>query len=491
MRGDAIPYIAMIKPAIAGILRRARYATVAAALLTALIGCNQTITSNPIVVYYSGSINVNFNWIGGVPDCVECAQTYVTVYTSEMGDFNYGPFTFSYDGVYLSQVLGGHNRIFTIWVTDNAGDTLYRGVLSDVHITSGVENPSVTVDIYGKGWYTLSVSQPSASWGLDKVRMSGDGSGWIAGSDNLGDHGVIFRGGNDIWALDSLQVSSSNYWALRSVVPSGDGAWAVGEDKQHGSGIILRNDGTIWHDDVTEPVVPGPWRLNGVDMIADIAGWAVGESESSTPESGVVLQYDQSGWTLYGPLNLPNCAFNDIAAISTAEFIIGGEDKSASTGFVLDWRMGNTITYTPAAMGDCTGEWAIKDVYAVEASDWWAAGSCDNGGGSTFGLAFHYTSASGEMLRQTISGITGNWTLEGIWADASGEAWAVGNTPTAAVILRLSGGEWSQVTPLMPPGDSLSWSLQSVDFPATGWGYAAGTDLTNNRGIILRYGFPK
>lgn len=447
--------------------------------------CDNTVEADPIIVQYSGSVMLSFNWKDARTDCPECTSTYVKVKTERYGDFDYGPYPFSFAGIHLAEVLSGYGHTVIAWVTDAGGTVIYRGVVNGVNILGGIENPAIEVDLYPRGWYPVTTSQPSINWGLNDVRMTNTGNGWIAGWDTAGARGVVFRGGADSWVLDTVPVTSTSTWKLNSIADAGDGAWAVGRDEQNSKGIILRNAGGLWVDDVAEPTVSANWELFGVDFYQTDNGWAVGrDNENST---GVILKYQTNWQAVAGPIALTDYTLIDVEALSNG-FIACGRDNTAGVGFLLQWNGTNYTIHQPPAgdVADCHTAWELRDVYAVSDNEWWAVGYCESNLDPAFGMVFHYTTDLG-LTRDLLPGPAGDWELNGIWADESGEAWAVGVAGGRGIIFqRDSVGNWSEVV----PNTSLTnWSLNAVDF-STDWGYAVGIDNTSQRGVILRYPFP-
>lgn len=450
--------------------------------------CDSTIEADPVIVQYSGSVRLSFQWTDGRTECPECASTYVKVQTELYGDFDYGPYPFSFDGTYLAEVLSGYGHTVIAWVTDEGGRVIYRGVVNGVSILGGIENPAIDVALYPRGWYTVTTSQPSINWGLNDVKMSDSGNGWIVGWDTAGGRGVVFRGGVDSWVLDALSVTSTSNWKLNGIAVASEGGWAVGRDNQNNKGIILRNSG-LWNDDVTEPAVSADWELFAVDFYQTNIGWAVGRDEENA--TGVILEYQTSWQVKEGPADLTDYTLLDVEALGHS-FVACGRNNTIGAGFIVQWDgdgAGYTIHQPPTnETADCQTSWELRDIYAVSDTEWWAVGYCEsNTDDPSFGMVFHYTAATNELKRDNFTGPEGNWELNGVWADDNGEVWAVGVVEGAGAIFHRDSGEiWTREV----ANTSLTnWSLNAVDF-SNEWGHSVGTDNTTQRGIILRYPFP-
>jgi len=463
-------------------------AAILAVVFAALPGCDNESTADTVVIRVTGKVPIEFNWDGSAPACPTCT-IYAQVYTGEKwGTFDYGPFDFDPDSITLENVLAGQSRDFTVWVTDASGEIIYRGVTEGVKVIADTTNDPVQVTLYGRGWHQISLQQPSSDWQLTDVKLAEEGYGWMAGTDNLNRRGVVFRNIEGAWSLRLPDVTSSSNWTLDSIAPGDDNkAWAVGEDVTNGKSIILRYDGSIWNDDVIEPASS---CLFGVSFSpSGSIGYAVGELNSD----GVLLKYPSSGggdWERASTVS--SVSFFDVVTFNNGDAIVGGKDNASGSGYLALWddSAGSYSAYSAPSSVCSSPNWEINDVYAVSADDWWAAGACYDPAGSTIGTALHYTDADG-LTVQALPSISGDWWLNGIWADSAGDAWAVGEGASSVVILNKSGGSWSRVTPDESSGD---WDLSAVDFSPAGsvtWGYAVGRNAADSRGLAIKYPFPK
>jgi len=455
----------------------------------ASINCGGSNTAQTTIVEITGKLPVLFTWHDGITSCAECAQIIIVVNTSEKGDFDYDPFPFSFGGVTINHVLAGFNRTVIVSVTNSTGEVIYHGSAIAPKIVAGKTNDPLTIELFSRGWYKIYMNQPSTTWVLFKVRMTSSGNGWMVGRDGVGPYrGFVYRGIENSWGLQLPTVSTSNDWWLNSIDGAGSTAWAVGADSQNKTGIILRYDGAIWNENVGEPTISNPWVLRGVSFASDGIGWAVGENTPSGAKSGpVVLRYAGS-WLRMTEEPAGSISLYDVFALSGGGALIVGKNNTTNKGYIAQWDEATT-TYqdgAPTPPDPCNGSnWDARDIYAVSAGNWWAAGTCYDPPGS--GVTIHYNGTSNV---ENPTGPAGNWGLYGIWANASGEAWAVGYGDNGAVILsRSSGGTWSVVT---PEDAQTSWRLYSVDFSADEmWGYAVGEDTTTHLGLVLKYPFPQ
>lgn len=448
----------------------------------ALFACNNDATTETLVIRITGRLPLVFRWYDARIDCPECAQIYAIVNTPEKGDFDYGPYSFDFNGVILKDVLSGENRTVTVWATDAGGNTIYRGVIGGIGVIADKTNNPVNVNLYPRGWYKQSPAQPGVNWELRAVRTVGE-IGWIAGNDFGNSRGAIYRGAELSWSLQSLTVTQSNDWRLYAI--DGVSTWTAGEDLQHGGGIILRYDGAIWKDDVVEPAYADPWRLHGISFDAGGIGWAVGETDTLASHDPVVLKYSSNVWAA---ATAPAGAISlyDVFAFGGGDALMCGLDNGSGNGALLLWdaSAANYVDY--AAGAGVANPWELKDVHGFSTSDWWAAGT--EHGLNDAGIVIRYTTAGGLVVEYP-TGPSGDWTLEGIWANASGEAWAVGLGDDGAILMhRTSAGVWSQVD---PDNGALGWKLYGVDINADGWGFAVGVDTSASQGLILKYPFPE
>lgn len=446
--------------------------------------CDDSATTEEVVIEITGKLPVRFIWHDGIANCPDCLEIYATV-TTELGDYEYGPFPFVFTGFTLKDVLGGFNRVVTVWITDASGAVIYRGVAEGVQVIADQVNTTLDVEMFSRSWYEVDIGQVSADWSIEGVRTVGEGDGWMVGSNNTGTSGFVYRGISHSWAIQSLAAVLSSNWTLNSIDEGS--AWAVGEDIAGGTGIILRYDGAIWYDDVTEPAFTDPWRLFGVSFDSDGTGWAVGEKDTVASTDPVVLKYSAATW---GTAAVPSgmCSLFDVFALGAGDSLMGGVDNATGDGVLTVWD-DSTTSYVDYAAGlGMVNDWAVNDVYAISADDWWAAGVSNAVGGDT-GLVVHYTTAGGAAT-EVPSGPTSPWSLNGIWTSAEGEAWAVGVDASGPVILhRDTLGNWTSGT--VVDGVQNTWELYGVDFGTDGWGYAVGKNTATSHGLALKYPFPK
>ncbi len=459
---------------------------IAAIFSIAVVTCDDTITTETTYVVIVGDLPIEFAWHDGRTDCPECYSVYATVRTPKE-DYDYGPYLFEFGGVTLEDVLAGSDQEVIVWVTESTGSTketgaIYHGVAEHVPVTADVTNDPETITLYPRGWYEVVLNQPSVDWGLKSVRMVGEGQGWIAGWDTEAGRGVIYRGIENTWGLQLPDAAPAN-WRLDSIDGgSGSTAWAVGEDAGGGAGLILRYNGEFWYDDDDEPTISDPWRLKGVSFATDGGGWAVGETDTvGGAHEPVVLRYSSGTWV---ETDVPagSVSLSDVFALDGGEALMGGFDGTTPEAGLPAYWNGSAYEYPTATFEACGGSpWEVQDVYALSPNDWWAAATCTD----EYGIVMHY---NGAIIVESPVVTDENWALGGIWANGSGEAWAVGSSDTRPLVLHREGGEWSIVT----PDDALTgWKIYSVDFATDGWGYAVGRNTDANSGLLLRYPFPK
>ncbi len=463
-------------------------------LCAGLFGCDNETTTDTAVIKITGKVPIVFNWYDAAPSCPDC-KIYAQVYTGERwGTFYYGPFEFDPDSITLDNVLAGQDRDFTVWVTDTSGEITYRDVTKNVQVIANTTNDPVQVTLYPRGWYEVSMQQPSLNWQLTDVKLADEGYSWMAGRDNSNGKGVIFRGAEGAWSLRLPEVTGSSNWTLNSIASGAGGeAWAVGEDIENNQGIILRYDGSLWNDDIKEP--PSSCLFGVSFSPSGSIGRAVGEIILGSSYAGVMLAYPSStvGW-VSDPAPAGSVSLFDVATFNNGDAIVGGKDNDNGSGYLALWddSADSYSAYSTPGSVCSKAEWHVNDIFAVNESDWWAAGACYTPVGSINGVVLHYTSATSVTV-EDLSAVaySDDWWLNGIWADSAGDAWAVGEGSSSVVILNKSGGSW---TPVTPDGSSGDWKLSGVDFNPAGsitWGYAVGHDASNSRGLAIKYPFPE
>lgn len=457
----------------------------------ALLGCDNEATSDTAVIVVTGKVPIEFTWDGGVPNCPDC-EIYAQVYTDERwGTFDYGPFDFNPDSITLDHVLAGLERDFTVWVTDTtSGEIIYRGVKEDVQVNANTTNDPVPITLYPRGWYEINMGYLSTDWELTDVKLAEEGYSWMAGNDLAAPSstGITFRGLTGAWSQTSPPSVSTPNWMLTSIASGAGGeAWAVGEDKENNRGIILRYDGSFWNDDVNEE--PPSSCLFGVSFSpSGSIGYAVGELNSD----GVLLKYSSASGAWETTSTVSSVSLFDVVTFNNGDAIVGGKDNVSGSGYLALWddSASSYSVYTAPSSVCSTADWEVNDVYSVSADDWWAAGACYDGA-STIGVVLHKNGPGIEV--QALPTYSDNWWLNGIWANSSGDAWAVGEGASSVVMLNKSNGSWEKV---IPDGSSGDWDFSTVDFSPAGsptitWGYAVGRDAAYNRGLVIKYPFPE
>lgn len=338
--------------------------------------------------------------------------------------------------------------------------------------------------------------QPSGPWKLMDppadlgdaipldIAMSASGEGWIVGltlEEILGAPKDIFEGQDVIEG---------------EIVPP-----AAPETR----GLILRRSGGAWTR-ITPPELGTNWTLHAAAALPGGGAWLAGGDMTVVPElgeiegdleleglfefegffakqveeaalkaastfGGVALRAETSG------ASTPNS--DPLATPLVAVAAIDGQNAWCATSSEL-LRLNNGAW---AAESFPPGILSVSGLAFVAAENGWAVGSNSDQGAAVQRLDSAWTAA-------TLPAIAGQWELLGACMPSADEAWAVGRSTAETthrhtpVLLHWTAGAWTSAA---APVLDASWYLESVAFPSPSEGWAAGTDLTNNRGVILHF----
>jgi hypothetical protein len=222
---------------------------------------------------------------------------------------------------------------------------------------------------------------------FNAVSFSGADDGVIVGGDELVNVPAVYRYSNGVWA-DETVGTAGHMTAVSAIAP--DNMWTAG-----GGGLAFHFDGTEWaqftvpggcvhgidflnaNDIWVTPAEGQPYMrrytggmvnqwanftapmssgMNGVSMVSDADGWAVGNSGMAYRFNGTDWQVVDTGVT---------AGLKQVDMISAEDgWIVGG------MGTVIHW---DGTAWTPSETP--VGAANMNGVYAVATDDVWAVGS--------------------------------------------------------------------------------------------------------------------
>jgi hypothetical protein len=319
-------------------------------------------------------------------------------------------------------------------------------------------------------WVSVMPPEVSSSWGLNKIRILSNGTGWAVGVDAAKKQGVILRYQNYIWSvIDPPNVSSD--WELDSftAIPESNDMWAVGVDFSSGSrkGIMLHYRNGLWTI-FTPPYVSLDWGLYDISFVSFASS---GSSRLTNSPASTT-----AGWAW-----------------------IAGIDYSSKKAILFFYRGGVWSAYTPP---DLSSDWGLYGIYMIAPNAGWAVGVDHTN--SRGALLYYSTNPNNISITQKTYAwqvvpppqINGDWELRDVGfppvtgtsgaEEAPSVGWAVGvnHTHKKGVLLYFANSGWTEVT---PPDVSSDWELNSVYFPSDQSGWATGIDHANKKGIVLQY----
>jgi hypothetical protein len=257
--------------------------------------------------------------------------------------------------------------------------------------------------------------------------------------------------------------------------------WAVGFSNA-GGGAADRNlaehwNGTAWTVVGTPNAGAGFNDLNGVAAIDSNDVWAVGNAQSGSTVLNLALHWNGSNWAgVATPQPGSGQFLTGVSALGSKNVWAAGAYANGSgvlQNLVLQWD-GTSWTQTlPPNAG--AGDNILQTIFATSANDIWVvgqylvtAGISDPTTNPWQTLIEHYN-GSGWTIQTSLNPVAGDNTLVNISASASGDAWAVGFTNTAAVgsartlIEHWNGTAWSTVaSPNFGAGDNVLSGLLAL-----------------------------
>jgi hypothetical protein len=269
---------------------------------------------------------------------------------------------------------------------------------------------------------------------------------------------------------------------LNAVVAlSASNAWAVGLSRSPGGSartLVLHWDGRRWATIASPNAGPGDNSLESVAAASARDVWAVGYRDAGSVYRSLVEHWDGDRWTI---VRLPRLGgtgngLNAVdAAASGAVWAVGGSARARGPSQPLVLRLdgrGSSTAPAPASLHSAT----LNGVATWGSREAWAVGATRSGGGDrAFGLQ-----TDGRNWRVVPVDLAAALSvdLNAIWAEAPGDAWAVGSWFDGRWYRPLvergrAGGRMSSVpTPGIPGYDG---RLMAVDGLAGGELWAVGS----------------
>jgi hypothetical protein len=225
--------------------------------------------------------------------------------------------------------------------------------------------------------------------------------------------------------------------------------WAVGDSTMH-------YNGAKWTA-FAAPLINGELTadLQGVVDISSTEAWAVGNVTLGANPGQIIEKWDGTKWSLFpNPTLLPNSQGDLFAMTSTSAtdiWAVGNLVQTFSNGGSTSYNLfehWNGKSWTPTFINDTGGFEGLTGVSADATNDAWAVG---NNGGST--LAIHWNGTNWAAVATPENLGEGPNQLNAVVALAPDNAWAVGySTPglagqsaTLTLILHWDGTTWSIV----------------------------------------------
>ena len=273
--------------------------------------------------------------------------------------------------------------------------------------------------------------------GLAVITLQGTPAGAQANAGSIF-HGVPSPNGN--------QFNSSIFAASAS---SPTDIWAVGDSTMH-------YNGAKWTA-FAAPLINGELTadLQGVVDISSTEAWAVGNVTLGANPGQIIEKWDGTKWSLFpNPTLLPNSQGDLFAMTSTSAtdiWAVGNLVQTFSNGGSTSYNLfehWDGKSWTPTFINDTEGFEGLTGVSADATNDAWAVGDA---GSST--LAIHWNGTNWAAVATPENLGEGPNQLNAVVALAPDNAWAVGySTPglagqsaTLTLILHWDGTTWSIV----------------------------------------------
>jgi hypothetical protein len=349
--------------------------------------------------------------------------------------------------------------------------------------------------IYGE-WISASPPHVSSEWRLNSVHFTSADTGWAVGS--VGSHwrtnysGILLNYSGTEWNPIHTPALGSDTWELNSVhFTSEKEGWAVGwaleTDWFNEKGVLLHYSRGEWKA-VSSPFVSNEWWLNSVHFTSSHEGWAVGSVGStwSSLYSGCLLHYSRGKWSSVSPPYVSSeWRLNNVHFTSADEGWAVGSDWTNKRGVLLHYSGGIWRSVYPPSVST---DWELNSVHFTSADTGWAVGSDQ---ANKRGVLLQY-SQGGWSAINTKSGISwqspapADWELNSVYFTSPNEGWAVGSDlfHERGVMLFYSNDGWTSVS---FPSVSTQWRLNDVYFNSADEGWVVGTDWFHERGVMLHF----
>jgi photosystem II stability/assembly factor-like uncharacterized protein len=261
---------------------------------------------------------------------------------------------------------------------------------------------------------------------------------------------ILQRGGtNFVSQINGFDAVNSNL------------GWAVTSNATAGGNIIRWDGGIAAGGWTTSTLVTSTVAMNGIHMLSDSVGFAVGASGTIYTKSGSGTDWVKRDITTTATLNAVWAIDgNTILAVGASSTILRSTDGGVTwTGFGAVPNTSSTLLTVHCAAGDGTC---------------WAAGSS--------GVAWKYNSGINTWQAFNYKTTT---NINDVWVLSATDAWAVGPaipSGTAGTILHWDGSLWARV--VAPTAQD----LKSIHMLSATEGYAAGGSTSSSSGVLLRFG---
>ena len=272
--------------------------------------------------------------------------------------------------------------------------------------------------------------------------------------------------------------AASNNFLSGVAVLSPCNAWAVGGDDP-GQTLIAHWDGESWAQ------VPGPEPaqadLRAISAVSASNIWAVGEYYDGTADRTLTVHWNGSAWTQVPSPSANGSRATVLTAVSgtsaTDVWAVGSFENGGGFDqtYTLHWD-GSSWTHVPSPHpGGTTHDQNLEGVSGVSAKDVWAVGSWYDGTADQ-SLALHWDGTSWKQVPSPDPGPQGT-DFNGVRAVSASNAWAVGSsnegTSDRALITHWNGTSWTQVA-APNPGGAAGSVLNSVAVTSANDAWAVG-----------------
>jgi hypothetical protein len=299
---------------------------------------------------------------------------------------------------------------------------------------------------------------------LRDVAFVSAGQSWAVG-DAL-DHqtganqALIERYGGSGWSVVPSPYRSTMSNGLNGVSMTSGGGWAVGYALKAGwkyQPLALRWDGTQWSQ-ASPAQLPGHAYFTGVDTVTKTSAWAVGFQTAAGETRRTLIEHASGGtWSqAVSPNDGTSSTDNVLTAVAgtpaTGLWAVGYRESTAGAKpLVLRY---DTTSPSPAWVSVSgaggvpspgTVETVLTGVDVRTASDVWAVGYYDDGGGKR-PLALHWNGS-----KWSTSLIPGVGLLRRVRVVAAGNVWAAGTYHSVGahriqtLVVHFDGTTWSTV----------------------------------------------